>query len=55
MTTVRCGLEKCTKCQWDEELNSFVCTAEEIELGDVHWCYGGCDIGWVFPEQEEEE
>ena len=55
MTLVRCDLEKCTKCQWDKERNSFVCTADEIELDEDHFCSGGCDIGWAFPEEEEEE
>jgi len=54
MTLVRCNLEKCIKCQWDEERNWFVCTADEIELDEDHFCVGGCDIGWEFPEEEEE-
>lgn len=55
MTRIRCNLEKCNHCQWDDDLNSFVCDADEIELYEDHFCVGGCDIGWVFPEEEEEE
>lgn len=55
MTRVRCNLEKCTKCQWDEDLNAFICTADEIELDEDHYCAGGCDAGWEFSDAEEEE
>ena len=55
MTMVRCNLEKCTKCLWDKDLNSFICSAGEIELDNDHCCSGGCDSGWEFTDEEEEE
>lgn len=55
MTRVRCNLEECAHCQWDDYLNSFICDAEEIELDEDHYCCGGCDVGWEFADEEEEE
>ena len=49
MTKVNCLLTTCLK-----NLNC-ICTAEEITLNDEHDCCGGCDEGWEWPEEEEDE
>lgn len=50
-TTVHCYLEDCIK----RDPKEGICLAEDISLGEEHWCNGGCDEGWEFPEEEEEE
>ena len=51
MTTVYCYLKECLKR--DPEKCS--CLAQEISLDEEHSCCGGCDEGWVFAENEEED
>lgn len=48
MTIVNCYLESCKYCSSD-----YVCTRREITLAEEHYCVGGCDCGWVIPEEEE--
>ncbi len=55
MTRVRCNLEECTHCQWDDDAETFICDAEEIELYSQHCSYGGCDYGCEIVREEEEE
>lgn len=50
-TTVHCYLEQCLK----RDPEKCICLAEEISLDEEHSCCGGCDEGWEFPEEEEEE
>ena len=49
MTTVNCLLEKCI---YNKDT---ICTKDEITLSDDHYCIGGCDEGWKFPPEEEDE
>lgn len=42
MTTVNCYLEECIYCKDN------ICTKDTIELG-------GCDDGWEFPEEEDDD
>lgn len=50
MPTVCCLLHECIYC------NDCECTYDgEITLYDEHSCCGGCDEGWVFPPEDEEE
>lgn len=52
MPYVSCMLDKCIYCDAED----CVCTFEgEIVLYDEHSCVGGCDEGWVFPPEDEEE
>ena len=49
MTEVNCDLSVCL-------LNKDgVCTAKTIWLDEEHFCCGGCDVGWVFPEDDEDD
>ena len=49
MTTVSCLLEKCI---YNKDA---ICTKDTITLSDDHYCIGGCDDGWEFPPEEEDE
>lgn len=50
MPIVTCLLEKCLHNA------DGVCNYEGvIVLEDEHMCIGGCDDGWVFPPEDEEE
>ncbi len=54
MPKVLCGLEACKYNRWSDEDLSFICEAETIEVYSEHVCNGGCDEGWVLPDEEEE-
>ena len=49
VTTVSCLLEKCI---YNKDA---ICTKDTITLSDDHYCIGGCDDGWEFPPEEEDE
>ena len=49
MTKVNCFLEKCVYCK------DYTCARDEITLDDEHSCIGGCDDGWEFQPEEENE
>lgn len=49
MTVVNCFLEKCTYNKDN------VCTKDTIMLDDEYFCIGGCDDGWEFPPEEDDE
>ena len=49
MTTVYCFLEECIHCK------NNTCTKDTITLDDEHYCIDGCDEGWEFPPEEEDE
>lgn len=49
MTKVNCNLEVCIYCVDN------VCTKDEIHLYEEHFCCGGCDDGWEFEEDEDDE
>ena len=49
MTVVNCFLDKCVHNKDN------VCTRDTIMLDDEHYCIGGCDDGWEFPPEEEDE
>ena len=48
-TTVECMLEV---CKYNKNCR---CTNKKIELAEEHYCCGGCDDGWVFPEEEDDD
>lgn len=49
MTTVSCLLETCIYNR------DTICTKDTITLSDDHYCTGGCDEGWEFPPEEDED
>ena len=49
MTVVNCFLEKCTHNKDN------ICTRDAIMLDEEHYCIGGCDDGWEFPPEEDDE
>lgn len=49
MTTVGCGLETCIYNK------DGICTKEMIYLSEDHYCIGGCDDGWEFKYDDEDE
>ena len=50
MPKVNCDLTDCIYCIDGECTNP-----GEIYLAEDHYCCGGCDDGWVFIEESEEE
>ena len=50
MTKINCYLDKCIYCNDD-----YICTKDEITLDEEHMCYGGCDSGWEFPKDPDED
>lgn len=49
MAKVNCLLEECI---YNIET---ICTKDEITLYDEHPCCGGCDDGWEFANEEDED
>jgi len=49
MTKINCFLDKCIYCK------DYVCTKDEITLDEEHMCYGGCDEGWAFQKDPDED
>lgn len=49
MTMVNCLLEQCVHNK------DTVCAKDTITLSDDHYCIGGCDEGWEFPPEDEDE
>lgn len=49
MAKVNCLLEECI---YNIET---ICTKDEITLSDEHSCCGGCDDGWEFANEEDED
>lgn len=49
MTKVCCSLEKCIYNK------DGICMNTEIYLDHEHYCCGGCDEGWKFEEEDEDE
>jgi hypothetical protein len=49
MTTVNCYLEECIYCKDN------ICTKDTITLAEEHYGIGGCDDGWEFPEEEDDD
>lgn len=48
LTKVKCFLEK---CEYNQDC---ICTKDEIELNELHICYGGCDNGWEIKKDDED-
>ncbi len=50
-TTVHCYLSKCIH----QDHEKCICLKDDISLDEDHSCVGGCDEGWEFEEEEDNE